>query len=408
MSKKVFKILPVGWGSANALIVYSTPSKSLAVITDGGTQPKCYKYLCSSVWEKFNRIIKKSFFRIWIASHFDYDHYSIVSSILSSSNLNMNICVLPYVYNVDECRYALALLDAIKSVLFARPPKLPIALESILDHCSESWFVKEGYEIRIDNSTSYEILWPPEGVASEICKKIIDTLKDRVVKRLRRQQEVEERADQFMKRLNGIKRKAREGRVLDVQAILRQALEDRYIRPPEIVRPLKFEKSRLECEFYTGDHYYKYYNHFPELSLATRDLINIYSIAYAINDDGFMYGMEINEYCNEADHCNGSSRPPFMEIMGFSILPILYLADLDENSLETVLNKLIDTPLIAIAPHHGNTWSDKIRGLITYIHRCSSHVPINYRYGEARLEEYCSRSLCIISDHNLGLELRLK
>lgn len=92
---------------------------------------------------------------------------------------------------------------------------------------------------------------------------------------------------------------------------------------------------------------------------------------------------------------------------GYHILPVLYLADLDEISLNNVLNKVQNTPLIIIAPHHGYTWSDKIKGSIAYIHRCSRYVPAIYKRGR-RLEKYCSKMLCIVSEHDIGLRLRLQ
>lgn len=412
--EKVFKVYPVGWGAANALVVHVTPSKSFAVITDGGTQPICYKYLCPGVWRGLNETLRDSFFRVWIVSHFDYDHYSIVSSILSSSSVNVDICVLPYVYRVHECRMAVAFLYAIKYELltvplFITPPRLPEALEPIFTRCSKSWFVKEGSKIRVDSDTFYEILWPPVGTLRETCKEIVDAILGRIVERLERRREIYRRAEEFMEKLNEIWKNAIETEVLDVQTFVRQALEETSIRSPSARRPLELEKPHLEHDSLVQV-LNKYYKDIPELAEVTRNIINLYSIAYAIKHSESSYDMRIVDHCDETRYCHILPRPLVycnMTTTKSPGLPVLYLADLDRSSLNRVLSKLDGTPIVVIAPHHGNTWSNDIRGSITYIHRCSNHVPARYRRGRKKLEKYCSTMPCIIGEHCLELEMLL-
>jgi glyoxylase-like metal-dependent hydrolase (beta-lactamase superfamily II) len=108
-------IMPVGWGfSSLHNIDYGNLIAS--IITDGGTYPTCYKHVVrkqSYLISELKDALDYSDLVVWIISHFDYDHISLVAQLLKITNKYADICIIPFTYSEQACREALALYEAL-------------------------------------------------------------------------------------------------------------------------------------------------------------------------------------------------------------------------------------------------------------------------------------------------------
>lgn len=419
----MLEIYPVGWGAANLLRAPFKWGDLLTVFTDGGSQPTCFNYVHPYVWNTYSDLLNKSSFKVWIVSHFDYDHFSIISSLLDnysrqSRRINVDLCVLPYLYRVSECRKALMMELAIISYLI-KVPGLPCALESLLRSCERYWLVMEDYRLKINDSLFYEFLWPPKGVVEDTCREIVEVINDKVVKRVDRENIIHEKAERFENELERRLKKTIHTEFLDIETLAKHKFNEISFNASrdEACPQLKVAKS---CYDESVKALYGHYKGLRELLYVTRSILNLYSVAYAIINKGHMNEVDVVSYnlfhniygfqSNWPIACISPSRESeiLLKLLNIDEIPVLYLADLDQNSLEIVLAKIRWTiPAVVIAPHHGNTWSDMVEGLVAYIHRCFRHVPTRYEPPSKNWRNYCSKMPCVLDNHSLGLRIQL-
>lgn len=409
---KTFKALPVGWGSLNYLIINHDSHYKPIVITDGGSLRACLRDLSLSLRMEIlsDVILHKP--RVWIISHFDYDHFSLISHILDF--VGVDVCVVPYVYSISKCREALAVYFLAESLQLRIPiPSLPRALKSSIKLCrGKTMLARKGMTIKSDDHTELRIIWPSH--LTEDIEKTCDNIRDELWYKIlkgsdMKRDDVEALLRSFLEELDKL------GEAMMREQIELNIVSERDIRREDIdherlLRMFDLVESSLTLNIHlepTLGHRSEisYLRHYWLLQARER-LLNKYSIAYYMSHQG-------DAYYNIERRCPGqfspnrlcSERSLLLPLYKMKSAKILYLGDLGDRDLDEALGCLRDQSFdVVIAAHHGNSWSPFIKGRLAYISRCDYHV--TGRYSGFR-REYCIDMPCVISGHDYQLSVYL-
>jgi len=382
------QVVPVGWGFLSLHTVEL--GGSVAIVTDGGAVSPCYRELVRypRLIHNLAETIESSDLIIWIISHFDYDHISLMSQLLKYTDRYADVCIIPFTYSVKVCREALATYIALITheiwitIMVPRAPTFPETLQAMLRRCRRKVLMGRGSIIRVDRDVHYEFLWPdPNHISGvEKCKRIQEELKRKIDESCKRNRqacnELRETVDKMSGEVESIINKliddAELVKELDIRDILRQreGLREKWranflIDMQEITFRLSedIEKCFLEA--------LKKY----DLREVKERLENVYSLAYVLrSSEPVNSEIEIMEgYDQPCILCTHTSRRFFSS--GENIL--MYLGDLDDSSIGFALEGYVPTYVSILVPaHHGNRWHNvlsKIRARITYLNRCDIH-----------------------------------
>ena len=379
------QIMPVGWGF---LSLHNTinHNESVAIITDGGTLLPCYRKVVSSpLIHDVIRIFRSSNGLVWIISHFDYDHISLTAQLLNHTNTYADLCIIPFTYSVEACRDALALYLAFMASVI-KPPKLPEALEAVLNRCRIKVLVERGSSIFYDNYSQYEFLWPDAHYISStnICDKIQKELRKRIENSCKRNPEMckdlEKNIGYIREKLGSMSGDAKLIKELNIRNYLHGIEELRVDQLEEfIIRKLTHERTRKE----TGDIEEPFLKVLETYKLRCfkERLENMYSLAYIIRplrpDPGII---EIIRPYNQHIRCK-VFHEYYLSWPDENIM--MYLGDLDDSSIGLAIDGYVPTRVSVLVPaHHGNRWHTKlsqVRAYTTYLNRCDEHPQGSYR-----------------------------
>lgn len=403
-------IMPVGWGFS-ALHTIDYGDSVATVITDGGSLPTCYTHVVNMqrhLAYELDYTLKHSDLIIWIISHFDYDHISLVTQRLNAINKSANICILPFTYSEPICREALALYLALIAYELGQP-SLPEILQSVLSRCYTNVFAKKGFKLRIDSDVYYEFLWPsPTHISSaRTCNRVQEELKRRISERCRRDKDgcrnLEELLTNIEKKLSQIG-DAEQVNELDIKAILSQGDRARK-RSNEGSTSLRSVEILPPEDAVSREHHFSRILELYNIRETKKNLENVYSLAYIVRSSH-----PHKEHLEVYTEGKGPLRMRHNSSLSIGISDkvlnnvLIYLGDLDDSSIGQALEGYTPIQVLILIPaHHGNSWHRemlRVRALLTYLNRCHDHVPVSFKR-RLRLR-YLTRGIsdfALIGDH---------
>lgn len=387
-------IIPVGWGFLSLHTIEQ--SKSMTIITDGGTAPSCYREAATRFRAHLENVFKSSDHLIWIISHFDYDHISLTAQLLDYTGKYADVCVMPFTYSAKVCREALASYVALLTygILAYKVgvPAFPETLKTILNRCRKKVLVRRDSIIRYDHASYYEFLWPyPNYIRSEkVCERIREELEERIKSKCKEDPEIcDHLINEIREKVESISR-AELVEELDIRDLLPQREEVREERKTESTSRKSTEEETfreiegIEKRFREA---LKTYN----LEEIKERLENVYSLAYILKTPRLVRNIEITGLrFYRWYYYRSLSRGDVM----------MYLGDLDDSSIDHALHGYNHTYVSILVPaHHGSRWHKRLsdaKAGITYLNRCDIHTS----YGGLR-EEYISsnKGSIIVGDH---------
>ncbi|HDM23894.1 MAG TPA: hypothetical protein ENG22_03015 [Candidatus Bathyarchaeota archaeon] len=408
-----FVVVPVGWGFMS---IHENYSPSFTVITDGGAIGCCYSNAFNTVLRIFHRRHSPW---IWILSHMDYDHFSIVANLVSDKGLpEPSAIILPASYSYSACKdtliHYLALAEVIAYKLRIRRPRYTDIFK-ILSKCHNNIGVSSG-TVFSAGKLEYLIVWPEDSYAKNKCRELLSGLRRKIEELCKDDPRCKEVAEEAIRRIryevNGLNVEVYKDHV-DV-SILKKARNSQ--KPTMLPHSMKAVGPRdsdgetsLEMLFEEAA---KKLND-PELYELARNVQNIHSIGYTAMVHDFHSSICTHILSLDSLNCYSCS-------CGFNRLLLLYLADLEGNELNMAIKNYIkytypsSSVLMEIAPHHGNSYSrllNVIKSCITYIPRCNIHVPCYWKRKCQYLQYLCSKakafSHIIVSNHSKLIEFNV-
>ena len=337
--------------------IHESYSPNFTVITDGGAFGCCY----SNAFKTVLRVFRKWRLPwIWILSHMDHDHFSIVESLIKTNILpKPSAIILPASYSLDVCKdtliYYLALAEIIAYKLRIRPPRY-IDIFEILSKCPNNIGVCSGTVLSAGN-LEYLIIWPEYDYAANKCRELLDSLRLKIKKLCKDDPMCKKIAEEAIKK---IRYKAGDLKIevhrdyVDIPILGKAKNFHGLETPPYSMRTICLEDSSRETSIEILFREAARELNDPELYRLTRNVQNIHSIGYIArvrNPHSLIHihisNLDLFNYC--------------LGFYNFNRLLLLYLADLEGDELYVAIKNYIkythqgDRVLIEIAPHHGNS-----------------------------------------------------
>ncbi|MEB3816353.1 MAG: hypothetical protein LRS46_00200 [Desulfurococcales archaeon] len=446
----LLELLPVGWGFAG---IQFNECRRCAVVIDGGSIPACMRAALQSVrFEVAYRMWPADGNWFWVISHFDYDHYSIVATLLKEGIIKPPLAVfLPESLSSRYCREGLALLYATVELLPLRIPRLipvrPADLPGILKNVGRIYGLHSGLTLDLCG-LRYRVIWPPPRSYSDVtCRRLVRELRERFLSACRslkggsegicdrilanmeeirkdmdilsEKMQTSSREEYFKDIPEPIRRSGAIGRELERESEDVDYVIQPYWEPEEddLPRQVTLKGAAAIFSYKSG------VREFFKLALRVLNVLSLAFVIQAMADSSTpntcIYVNNIKKE-NKILHFTSLSVEELKEFhaQGRSDI-LLYPADLGGTELDSALNGYIlsqsqVTPLVEVAPHHGNAYSRylrEVRPLIAYIPRCDKHTPLAYRSPKSYRRYMASTRyralLTLSSGHSTMLGLRL-
>ena len=432
MGEDEITLFPMGWGFA----LFHKHDEVL-VVTDGGSHNNCI-HKSKQIFSHSN-IFKSPHNWVWILSHFDYDHYSILVSQVCKRFWNLpSTVILPAIYSLKECKQTLKMYYTLSLVLsfMMHIPKPNLDLFMILKKVRRLG-VKQGDRIT-EGRLTYHIIWPPSSVkAGNKCKKLLKALETKLKQYKKKCEKLidhpaceeifkkaKTESDILVETLSPTNTTGPDPKEINVRSLINTTNLDKYENNMVICN----KKSRENLITYSS--LYELYDYATmrfndqKLMFLHKQVINLFSLAYALllNNNKDLLLLDLY-YIGDKNQREEWISSWFLEsnhiLFSFSNKPciILYLSDLDnhelKNALEYYLKTIRSNPIIEIAPHHGNAYNkqlEKIQPEVIYLSRCDYHVPHkytnNFRY-HSRLKYLTSGKIVLYSHHSLSITISI-
>ena len=374
-------LVPVGWGFLG-VHVYDGVFGCVRIVTDGGCIYSCFNH--SLGW--IARFFRGFSSWVWILSHLDYDHFSIVTSMVGRGFWSLPSAVLlPASYGYGVCRETFALAYTLARIISWKLKLPPPRYEEVLDLLKDTGRivgVASGTILRV-GELEYRFIWPEPSYVRARCKKLNRALERKIYavcegdrECLRKAQEtlhyVRDKIESITSIYGGVKE------AIDLNDLL----------------PFFRESSREIRDFSSEVETYDLESLFYEASIRLKDkaltrlaknVFNAHSLAYFIQTPKLTHMKTLVYTCHE--------RLIFREFTTTSRTNnklLLYLSDLTGDELNYTLQNFSNfvnkvpgyNVMITTVPHHGNTFSSKLRIIrphIAYIPRCDHHPPSRWR-----------------------------
>ncbi len=421
----IIEVLPVGWGS---LILHSIKfdhccRRTINIVTDGGSTIGCFSHSLKSLLRNgvVERLDRDPW--IWILSHLDYDHFSIVLKLIEERLLHKpEAVILPASYSKEPCQEALVRFLTLAKVtafmLNFSPPKY----EKILDFLARSGVKTYGFSAGIRFITyglRYRFIWPELNYVVSACKELVEILDEKILRICRGNEECIRKArklmDELSPRIKDIGKKVADvGDIVDLKDLVSEVSEEEGLRY-ESQEVLKLFNGFKQEDNLSADELFSLAQRRLKdrfLYLAAKRTLNSFSLAYMISK---LY-IDLNPLIVKVfDHKKGILCLKKLSKNYGSIL--LYPDDLVSDELDEALryaynNFYIGQLPILIALHHGNAYSNyigRMRPEVIYMSRCDTYNPKRYRYPFRRnLSKYLNKAdliTIIRSNHGIGLRI---
>jgi len=308
---------PTGWGF---MLTHGLDNPRSIVVTDGGSIPPCYRETVNVLQDFLKYYVKPDNVWAWILSHIDYDHYSITGGLIRAGLWpKPKLVVLPGTYSPRVCRETIRVYLMEASILahmlkISPPPSWDLI--NILSGARRSGQIigaTQGAKLYV-GEVAYRVIWPPASGVEGLCNRLLEKLWEKlheILEKCRRSRG--EECDEVMRRSE------KEGADLievlapsrvvadedqDLVEILRglgrtsRSGEGGFKEPPET--------PRIGAEPLTGETYGNIYTRAAEelgdreLQELYRDIVNVFSLAYALEFRdkplGYMTILEVKEF----------------------------------------------------------------------------------------------------------------
>jgi len=321
--------------------------------------------------------------------------------------------VLPGTYSPQVCKETYRMyhtLALILAYMLKIPPPPSRELINILRSVRQSRQiigVARGARLHV-GELAYHIIWPPTSGIERLCGRLLERLReklDEILEKCRRARgeacyEVKERSEKEGTDLIEVLAPSWvvAGEDQDLAKILRES--ERTPRPEEesFKEPRETPQTVAEpfiSEAY-GDIYAQAAKELRDIGLQAlyRDIVNAFSIAYALEFRGKPFGyvatVEVKEFSKSSRNSWAIRRAVYYWLQTPLSTLLLYLSDLDGEALEQAISyykRYAYNIVIEVAAHHGNAYTAALQSItphIILVSRCNNHpsanMVMNFKY----------------------------
>ena len=415
--------LPIGWGQLNVLC-----TSGVTVITDGGSHALCFSraYNLFRCFSEVKGIRRSNVF--WILSHLDYDHFSIVAQYFLDTNSKIERCYFPCILAVPECRDMkvayLALMMAIYEVRRIPSPPYTRVFGAINNICKQKIGIGRNYKLRLVDSQGnmlleYHIV-SPKCIYPDItkrCRRIANELRAKLKKVCKGDERcIRENIDKARSILEGITIESVEKcepvdkiQVEDYETFNRDKKESSSLSHNLSLESRKYEYKDENIK--AASEYLMDILGYEEYVKLRESMLNTEAIAYYLKTS--ISPIIVKHYYCIEPYCPIHYRhivyyEKYKLYLVHDHIVNVYLSDLSGNELDDALSYMLNAenkntlhPIVLVAAHHGNSWSEnltKIKPLVTWLSRCG-HV--NRKIRSNFKEDYLYLGInTVVSGHN--------
>jgi len=375
---------PTGWGF---MLIHDSGILGSAVVTDGGSIRPCYSETIGVLWDFLNRDVRPRDAWAWILSHIDYDHYSITGGLIRAGSWPMpKLIVLPGTYSPQVCRETYKMYHMIASILaymLKIPPPPSWDLINILSSARQSGQIigaTQGTKLYV-GELAYHIIWPPASGIEGLCGRLLEKLREKLYEILEKcREKLGEACDEVMRRSE------KEGADLIEVLAPSRVVADEDQDLVEILRGLgrtpgpgeggfkePREAPQTVAEPLAGEAYGDIYAQAAEelgdveLQALHRDIVNAFSIAYALEFRGKPFGyvatVEVQEFSKSSKNIRTVWRAAYRGLRTPPSSLLLYLSDLDGEALKQAIDyykRYACSVVVEVAAHHVHAYTQSI------------------------------------------------
>lgn len=415
----MFLIPPVGWGF---MLIHEWRywREQGVIVTDGGSVCPSYEVLHNLKYAPHisSRLSEPW---VWIISHLDYDHYSLVLALIEKLKWwqKPSAIILPASYNLKECMKAAVMYLMLADLLAILMKIPPVYKEEIIPILSEARSrgallgVYRGKTLRAGD-VEYHILWPPHQFDGKTCCGLANELERKFnmyIEKYARELDqykhdnIQEYQEKYWKLLEKISPIVDERRVIDLDEVLnREELQRKDIERAETL--LFEQKQRGPYSFnWLYINAARRFND-TELLKIHNSYVNAFSTAFIVSSTSSRDKVKLYFYSTS----NLMFRP-LLTLTASTTTPnlILYLADLKGKELDEAIQYCFNNNckvFMLVAPHHGNSYRkslSQIESEILVASRCDNKGHVRYGLGNPIRLICKTDTFPLITQHSHGV-----